>query len=696
MHYFGLDTETTGVDLYHGAMPYLVTMTDNKGDNLWWEWDVDPLTRKVLADPDEMCEVAMHIACYAEVDSHLVLQNPKFDATALATLGIGFDKTTWDHVYDTLLASHLLASNFRHDLTSSAMIYLGINIQPYEDKLKKACLEARRLAKSRFPKWRLAKHGEPDMPSIKKSANKNAEPPWKIDAWLPRALAKELKYPTDHPWWWVCSEYANADSGVVVPLFKAMEDELKRRDLWLIYQERLKVLRIAQQMEQWGVTLNSSRLEKLEKEYAEESAKSARICKNIAKGFGGYELELPKGGTNNSLRNFIFDVMQLPPVEGNKKKKTDAPSLDKNAMEHYMATLPASSKGALFIKNLSGKRKRDTALTYMEGYRSFWKQYRVKRKFSTDAHYGWYVLHPSLNPTATDTLRWASYNPNEQNISKQKGFNLRYCFGPAPGREWWSCDAKNIELRLPAYEAGEDEMIALFEKPDEPPYYGSNHLLVFDTLHPDKFAKHGAKVKEIYESTWYQWTKNGNFAVQYGAVEASGTADRAYHVEGAQRRIQQRFKKIAKLNTRMIEYANKHGYVETMPDKNVDPHHGYPLLCTRSKWGDILPTVPLNYHIQGTAMWAMQQAMIRCHAYLENINRKLELSFDNGYKMIMQVHDELVFDFPCGYGKEPWKKNKSIIDSLVVLMELSGDDIGIPLPFSCKYHAETWSEGASV
>src|SRR5690349_12169520 len=111
-------------------MPYLVTMTDEKGDNVWWEWDVDPLTRKVVVSPDEVCEVALAIVRNVGDGDSLVLQNPKFDSTALGTIHLGFDKDIWKDVHDTLLASHLLASNFRHDLTSSAMIYLGVNLQP--------------------------------------------------------------------------------------------------------------------------------------------------------------------------------------------------------------------------------------------------------------------------------------------------------------------------------------------------------------------------------------------------------------------------------------------------------------------------------------------------------------------------------------------------------------------------------------
>ena len=235
-------------------------------------------------------------------------------------------------------------------------------------------------------------------------------------------------------------------------------------------------------------------------------------------------------------------------------------------------------------------------------------------------------------------------------------------------------------------------MIELFERPDDPPYYGSYHLLVFSILHPDKFKKHGAKCKEVYKSTWYQWTKNGNFAIQYGATEESGTADRAYHVKGAQRLIKQRFRRIAELNQRMIAFAREHGYVETIPDKTVDPERGYPLYCTRSRWGDIKPTVPLNYHVQGTAMWWMMKAMIRCQEYLDELNRKN----NQGYYMVMQVHDELVFDFPKGKGKQPWRTNLPKIRKIKRLMEMGGDDIGIPTPVSVQYHPDNWSEGVEV
>lgn len=535
-----------------------------------------------------------------------------------------------------------------------------------------------------------------------------------------------------HSWLTVLKNYANADSEVTLPIWKAQQRIIEKRKLGKIWKESCKLPRVIYDVEEVGISVNGKRLEEMEERYTKEKALADSYCLEVANCFN-YELDLPDGSNNNSLLHFVYgyyeltcptcklvekniqdkptmckrcarkgtevkmtskrvNCLNLPPVK--TSKKTGVPSLDKVAIEEYEATLPELSIAKGFLRNLSDSRKRGTALAYMKSYKKFWKP--------IEGVPDWYKLHPSLNPVDTTTLRFSSNNPNEQNISKKEGFNLRYAFGPAPGREWWSMDAKNIELRLPAYEAGETEMINLFERPNDPPYYGSNHLLVFDTLHPEKFAQYGKKVKDVFESTWYQWTKNGNFAVQYGSVEQSGTADKAYHVPGAFKRVKSRFQAIhgpGGLNAACIDFANRNGYVETIPDKTVDPERGYPLMCARTSYGKVLETVPLNYHIQGSAMWWMRKAMRRCWEYLFELN----LRVSGGYFMIIQVHDELVFDFPSSKGNfyengkpAPWLYNIRYIRDLQKLMELGGTDIGIPTPVSVEYHSETWAEGVTL
>ena len=743
MHIASFDSETTGLDIWHGVKSFFVTTCEPNGVQTFWEWDVDPLTRDITPPPDDLEEVADYLNRLDRV----VLQNAKYDAAVMAQLAPTF-QWPWHKTHDTLISGHLLSSNTPHDLTSQGIQWLGVNVQHYEDALKKACTKAQTLARKHLPNWLVARKGLGCMPSAKEKV-------WKFDGWLPRQIClyadgqlrqhgpvpKEWWMPychPNHPWRTVLRDYGNSDSALTLALHQVHEELLHHRKLWRIYEERLKVLRVANLMEDFGITASEERLKEREELFKGESDHYGRVCTNIAKTYD-YDLKLPKGANNASLTTFAFDVLKLPAVK--TSKKTGKPALDKQVLEMYESALagdPRHSKQLMFIRSLRSKRKRDTSLSYMASYRKFWLPWRPITLDSVPggdrqtrntitggwalrnnlAH--WHVLHPNLNPTGTDTLRWSSNNPNEQNISKQvetcrvcmgKGcdtchgegevsYNLRYIFGPAPGREWWSMDAKNIELRIPTYAANEVEMKALFEAPDEPPYYGSNHLLNFHTVYPELwdaalkevgFDKVGPYCKKRYASTNYQWCKNGGFAVQYGAIEReNGTADRAFHRLGAHTLLKQRFTAIhgpGGLNERCIQFAERHGYVETMPDKTVDPERGYPLICERTDSGGILPTVPLNYNVQGTAMWWMMMSMVKCQAYLDDFNRRRDKS-QWGY-IVMQVHDELVFDFP----RKENKANLGIIRDLRDLMSSSGDGIGIPTPVGVEYHGHDWSTG---
>lgn len=680
-----LDTETTGVDHHHGARAFLVTTADEENEVTFWEADIDPYTRMPLWTDDDLNEIEEAIS--PENTTGLILQNPRFDVRALSMLRKEFGTNwRWDITYDTLMAGHLLASNQPHDLTSMTLIYCGINIQPLEDEMELHVQEARKLAKSDFPKWRIAKAGDPTMPSAKEKV-------WKFDMWLPRMLAKELAYPKDHPWWTCTSDYANGDSQVTLPLYKILRKKIIERKLWKIYESRLKLLPVIYKMESVGVHASKSRTLDLEIKLTNESDEYHEECLELADN----EIDsLPVNGTSNALKSVVFDKFKLVSP---KKTLKGQPAMDKGVLDHWMSELSEQSKPYRFISNLRQYRRRKTALGYIASYEKFWLPTKDKKTM---------ILYPSLNPTGTDTLRFSGSNPNAQQISKQEDVNLRYCFGPGPGREWWSLDAKNIELRLPAYGSEEVELIELFEHPDDPPYYGSTHLLNFHTVYPDLWDdavskvgvdKAGPYCKKAYASTYYQWCKNGGFAIQYGAVNIEdpdkwGTADRAFHKKGGHSLLQARFNRLQTLNRRQIDFANKRGYVETMPDRSVDPNRGYPLLCTRSHYGKVLETVPLSYHIQGTAMWWTCRAMVKIQERLDTFNS----SSTKGYFMVMQIHDEIVLDFPQGKGSEPWKTNLPRIKGIARLMASTGEDLvpRVPTPVGIEYHSTSWAEGKTL
>lgn len=646
-----LDTETTGLDLWHGAKPFLVTICDSEGPKAW-EWDVDPNTREPKIPNRDKRQIRERIREAQRIYMH----NAKFDAKVLDVGGIWRDPWPWEKTVDTQYSAHLLNSKLPSNLTAQTLYWLGVDLNPLEERMSKAVKSARAEAKKLG--WRMAQKGLPEMPSAKGTV-------WKFDMWLLRALVKEgLSDEEDAE---TVVEYANGDSSATYHLGTVFEKIIADRGLTAIHETRQKLVPIVHRMEDHGITLSRKRLREQERVYQREKEEINERCVEIA-AERDYELELPKSGNNKSLSTFAFDVLKMPVVA---KTPTGKPALDQDVLDDWLSKLEDSPEQYEFARLLRDYRKRSTALTYLEGYKRFWLRLSYNSR----------ILHPSLNPTGTDTLRWSSSNPNEQNISKKKGFNLRYCFGPRPGRIWISLDYDNLELRIPAYESGEQAMIDIFERPDEPPYFGSYHLLNASIVYPDEFwpiAEQKGEFKKRYASTLYQWIKNFGFAVSYGAMEPSGTADRAAHRPGAQRMVMDKLKEHSRLNQYYIDYAEKHGYVETIPDREVDPERGYPLVCTRTDYGRVLPTVPLNYHVQGTACWVMMRAMIKVQDYLDTLG--------DGWKMVMNVHDEIVLDFPSS------KRYKPKVNKVRKLMESVGEAIGIPLTVGVDYHPNNWAQ----
>jgi len=529
------------------------------------------------------------------------------------------------------------------------------------------------------PEWRIAEKGLPEMPGAKGTV-------WKLDSWLPRAVANDLEtacipLDTDNECRTVCIDYANGDSAATMALWKVQEPLLRERGLWRLYEERLKVLPVVSAMEERGVTLHHGWLFRHREKLKGESDCLANKCERFAKEKYDYDLQLPRGTRNDSLKVFLFNVLGLPKIE--LSKKTGEPSISNAVLSRWIDVLEPGER-LEFLKDLASKRQMDKDVQDLDGY----KRFMLPK--GTISH----VLHTSYNPTGTDTLRWSSNNPNIHNPSKQKGRSLRGVFGPALGREWWSIDYENLELRIPAYEAGEEDLIKVFDHPDDPPYFGSYHLVVCGLLYPEEFKELGAEeFKKRYKPTYYQWVKNGNFAVIYGAQEE--TADATYHVEGAYKKVMGRFPRIARLAKEQIGKANRFGYVETIPDKEVDPDRGYPLHCRKGKskgrgiidttlrvidavsGGQVSPTIPLNYHVQGTACWIKTRAAVKVHEYL---------SRQNDCHLIMDVHDELVLDLPRG-------RNLPMVRKVAWLMKSCGLAVGVPTPVEMTRHEHNWAEG---
>lgn len=670
-----VDCETTGIDRAHGARPFFVSVYDGVGNPEFWSWRVDPLTRRVLMDDGDAAEIRQRIG---EAD-RIVGQNLKFDAAMFREAGI-IEEWPWEKTEDTLIAGHLMRSDKPHDLTSMTLTYLGKDIEPHEAEMKRVVQKARNWARRHAPDWRIAKEGLEEMPSAKEAT-------WAFDMWLLQHFEEGAHYP-------LVQDYACVDPWATFHLWQVFEAKLKEWGLWEIYREGMRTASAVYDMESRGVTVLMDEHAALKEEYRRESEEHEGICVDIAAKFD-YDLQLPKSGNNKSLGTFAFEVLKLPVLKMTESGKQ--PAMDQDVMAQWPLMLDAGSDQAYFVKALKSKRKRDTAIGFLDSYAKFWLPL-------DDRHARMYA---SANQTATRTLRFSMSNPNLQQVSKQETVcpecdgegcedcggtgedlhSVRRVFGPLPGREWWCLDYENIELRIPAYEAGEECMIELFERPDDPPFFGSYHLFNASIVYPDLFwpiAGEKGAFKKRYASAEYQWCKNGDFAIGYGCMEAK--ADATFRRRGAYRAIKEKTPKVTRLNAKYVEQANRQGYVETLPDRSIGAKRGYPIWCPK-EYGKVKPTIPFNYHVQSTAMWCTRRAMVRCKEYLDAVSEET----GRDYFVCLQVHDEIVFDFPAG-----GKRNLPKVRRLKALMEQSGEDVGIPLKVAYSYHPRNWSEAVKL
>lgn len=727
-----LDTETTGVDWVHGAMPFLVTTCDQDGVVRFWEWDVDPLTRKPNVPVEDIVEIALLLAS----TELIYMQNGKFDAHMLDTIGLTLP---WHKVRDTLCMGHLLASNHPHDLTSMCIEYLGVDIEKYELKIKEVVKACRTIVKRDYPNWKIANEGVDGMPSVKGSSKRDEDKPWKNDMWLPRALAKELgkvnnfrlqdQNIPNKTWSEACRDYANADSSYTLPLGLEMERIIQERGYWAIYQHRLQQIHADYDIECAGITARSDHTDTTIKDYSRHIVESELAMIDIASEYG-HDLELAAGAAiNDNMRDFFYGSIheicpkcdtvkrikhwngesiskdqRCPKCMKRKKnpssvsintvqrdnlalpvilsKKSGNASLDADTLEQYIATTDGNAQ--TFIELLTNKRKYDTAVQYMEQYRRYW--------VGTDVP-GYHRIHCSLNPFGTDHLRQSSNGPNMQNTSSKDIVNTKACFGPMPGREFWSMDYESIEARIPAYESGEPKLVQIFECPNEAPYWGNLYYLMASILYPVEFNE-CCHNKGLFKERYPRLYKQAKFfllAKQYGAGHKKG--DILSKVTNSYSMVDGDLPKLAALQAHYLNFANKYGYVQTLPDRNVDPEKGYPILPSRTDDGRVLSTTPFNYHISGTACWCKNRAMVRC---AEKCRQWRSEGFD--IWMVMEVHDELLFDMPKSKIHEGMDDNYERAMVLKSLMEQSGKDLipYIPTPVAVKYHTENWAKGETI
>jgi len=257
-------------------------------------------------------------------------------------------------------------------------------------------------------------------------------------------------------------------------------------------------------------------------------------------------------------------------------------------------------------------------------------------------------IHTSFNQTIAATGRLSSSNPNLQNIPvrTEQGREIRKAFVPADGWILMSADYAQIELRILASLSGDVALKTAFEAGDD--VHTATAALVFG-IPPERIGRdQRRKAKEV------------NYGIPYG-VSAFGLAQRLRcSVSEAAKLIgqyQRSFPSVTRYLALQVERARKLGYVETMlgrrryvPDINARNRN------VRS----FAERVAVNMPVQGTQADMIKIAMIR-------IQQRLEKGALHS-RMLLQVHDELVFESP--------------LEEIEVLQQIVQEEMVSALPLS--------------
>ncbi len=236
-------------------------------------------------------------------------------------------------------------------------------------------------------------------------------------------------------------------------------------------------------------------------------------------------------------------------------------------------------------------------------------------------------IHTSYNQALAATGRLSSNNPNLQNIpiKTPEGARIREAFVPRDENYWLlSADYSQIELRIIAEISGDQAMLEAFQKGQD--IHRATAARVFGVPYEEVTAEQRRQAKTV------------NFSIIYGAGATNVSQQLGIKRSEASALIENYFKQYQGLKRYMeetVEFARKNGYVKTLLGRrrylrDIDSRNS----LARSN----AERIAINTPIQGSAADMIKVAMINIHRTLNEHGFKT--------KMILQVHDELVFDVP--------------------------------------------------
>ncbi len=392
--------------------------------------------------------------------------------------------------------------------------------------------------------------------------------------------------------------YGCQDSDVTFRLYPVLKAKLEEKDLMDLFEKmEMPLVPIIADMEFAGVAIDRQLLETFSKEMEKQLAALGKTICKIAD--CDFNINSPK-----QLAEILFEKLGLPVV---KRTKTGA-STDVEVLQELSEIHPLP-KEILKFRELSKLKS-----TYVDALPLL-----VNPKTGR--------VHTSFNQTVTATGRFSSSDPNLQNIPvrTEEGRKIRRAF-IAESRETTliSADYSQIELRVLAHLSEDENLIRAFKEGADIHRYTASLIFNVDLDSVEDGMRNSAKTV--------------NFGVLYGMGAFSLAKNLKTTHEAAKDFIKayfDRYPSVKQYLDSTIEKAKKDGFVSTVfKRRRYIPE----ILSKEMRTRSFAERTAINAPIQGTASDILKIAMTRI---VEKFKKK-----NLGARMIMQVHDELVFEAP--------------------------------------------------
>ena len=423
--------------------------------------------------------------------------------------------------------------------------------------------------------------------------------------------------------------YGTAEARNILTLKQQAYETIKEYEMEELYRDmEMPLTEILFRMEEVGIhceieTLNTIADETMA-EITKEQTEIYRLC--------GHEFNL---NSPKQLGEVLFDELGLP---GGKKKSTSADKLEKLVGIHPV------------IEHILTYRKLSKIYsTYAEG---------LKKYIYKDGR-----IHTIYNQCATQTGRLSSSEPNLQNISvrDEQGRQIRKAFLPDPGCVLISSDYHQIELRMLADMADEKSLIEAFNSGID--IHTKTAMDVFDKTEDEVTPEDRRKAKTVNFGIVYGISDFG-LAEQLGVSrwEAADFIDKYY----------EKYPGIRTYMNSLVKDCEKNGYVTTLCGRRRE----IPEIRNANRMvREFGKRAAMNAPIQGSAADLIKLAMIDIDRMMKNAGVKSQ--------MILQVHDELIFNVP----EDEIEEMKDLInEGMVNAMKLK-----VPLSAECAI-GKTWYE----